>query len=95
MVKTDFNSFYEEEQYPYSKLLNLIQNSKIPLNKNLPIWFSENKSKGTSLPQDPSLRLKEKLGIPILEKSFISKTIFMQQSSPKIIMTIIWKGNFL
>ena len=32
-VKTDFNSFYEEEQYPYSKLLNLIQNSKIPLNK--------------------------------------------------------------
>ena len=69
-VKTDFNSFYEEEQYPYSKLLNLIQNSKIPLNKNLPIWFSENKSKGTSLPQDPSLWLKEKLGIPILEKLY-------------------------
>ena len=67
-VKMDFNSFYEEEQYPYSKLLNLLENSNIPFSKKLPIWLSQNKSKGTSLPQDPGLWIKEKLGIPNFEK---------------------------
>ena len=67
-IKNDFNSFYEEEQHPYSKLLNLLENSNIPFSKNLPIWLSENKFKETSLPQDPSLWIKEKLGIPKLEK---------------------------
>ncbi|MEE2924984.1 MAG: hypothetical protein VX619_09430 [bacterium] len=67
-VKTDFNSFYEEEQDPYASLLKLLEKSNLPSSKNLPIWLSESKVKASSIPAEPSIWINEKLGMSKLEK---------------------------
>ncbi len=67
-IKTDFNSFYEEEQKPYHDLLKLIDENNLPSQQDFPNWLSKNKIRATSAPNNPSSWLKEKLGIVKLEE---------------------------
>ena len=84
-IKTDFNSFYEDEKTPYRDLLKIFTRDHLPAQRNLPKWRSRGSLRVTSVPSKPSIWLKEKLGITKLgnfakAQNCIASEFFQEES---------------